>query len=409
MRISSMLGGGVVFVVGLATAGCSSDEGKSEPVARQAAAITPCDLSAPFDAPEPLIPNVASFTSTFGFAPNFDGVTFSADGSYAFLSGPHISGTSYDILKATFSSGSITAIDVVSTLSATGINDRAPFLRASGSQIFFNRINSGYPANDIYSGTLNMDGTWSVSALGSVVNASANLHDQDPYYVETSGRLYFASERGGSTSKDIYYYDGSTATQLTTGSTAVNVAGVDDYRPVVSEDELTLYFGSTRGGIGGDNNGDIFISQRASTSSAWGTPTNLLTLNSSGREFPVALSADQCTLYFATNEDTGLGNTDLYRLYKARRPETTTNPVTLTLRITGTGSVTTSPFNCSHSGPGTGGTGTCTANAAPNSTATVWASSSALWVGSCTSNGGNPSGDGILTWAKNGICDVVVQ
>jgi hypothetical protein len=408
MRIQTMLGGSVGCLFGL-VAGCGSGEATPEHVATQTFAIDPCDLSAPFDAAEALFPDETAFEAEFDFYPDFDGLSFSSDGSYAYLSSPHLSGTSYDIMKATFVSGEVDTLDVISALSTANVNDRAPFLRANGLSLYLHKINGSY--NDIYLATRGSTGSesWSVSLLGSPVNDS--LHDQDPFFVETSGRLYFASERGGGSSKDLYYYNGSTVTQLTTsGSDPVNVSGIDDYRPVLSEDELTLYFASQRTGIGGDNDGDIFISQRANTSAAWGPVTNLVTLNSSGRDFPVALSSDQCTLYFASNEETGAANTDHYRLYKARRHTTTVNPVTLTLKIKGTGSVTTSPFNCSHTGSSDfGGTGTCSANAAPGTVLGVEASSSSLWIGECTGNNGNPSTDAVLTWARNAECYITIQ
>jgi hypothetical protein len=131
--------------------------------------------------------------------------------------------------------------------------------------------------------------------------------------------------------------------------------------------------------FGGDTDGDIWTATRASLSDPFGTPTRLDILNRSGRDFPVAISPDNCTLYIASNQDTGLGSTDHYRLYKAKRMVSTQPNVTLTVQIHGTGSVTTSPFNCSNTGASS-----CTGYTSPDS-------------------------NGLAIWAEGGTCRITIQ
>lgn len=332
--------------------------------------------------------------------------TFSPDGLTAYLTGRNLPTTSYDVLFTEVEASPVPEVDT--NLSQSGINDRAPYLTTDGLRLYFTRTNT---YDDIYVATRsNVLDDFGTPAALSAVNGPSR-HDRDPYYVDAESDLYFSSERDEST-RDLYQWDGaSTVTLLPKGSTTsyVNMTGIDEERPVLSQDGLILYFSSKRNGIGNDTNGDIFMSTRANTGTSFGAPTNLVILNSSGRDFPVALSPDKCTLYFASNEDTGLGGTDEFRLYQATRPTEALPAVTLRIEIKGTGSVTTSPFNCSHTGNDTGGTGTCSANAAPNSTQVVFASSSAIWKGSCTGNNGNPSTDGVLTWANEGVCTIEIQ
>ena len=137
----------------------------------------------------------------------------------------------------------------------------------------------------------------------------------------------------------------------------------EELRPVLSPDGLTLYFGSKRYGIGNDTNGDIWMARRTPTDPPFQQPINLWGMNNTGIDFPVTVSADGCTLYFASNEETGLGDSQNFRLYQATRGTSTPAQVTLRLNILGQGSVTQPPFNC-----GPGNTGTCSASAPPDTT-----------------------------------------
>jgi hypothetical protein len=244
-------------------------------------------------------------------------------------------------------------------------------------------------------------------AFGSAQSISAvnsSVHDQDPFFVWDQQALYFASERPSGANRDLYVSTLSSGVFSTPGILdVVNSSSDEDYRPVLSSDGLTLYFASTRQGIGGDTSGDIWIATRAAIADDFGTPTNLWSLNTSGIDHPVALSADKCTLYLASNRETGGGGTQSFRLYQATRGAEVLEEVTVSLNLVGSGSVTTSPFSC------TNNAGTCSAQGAPDTTVHLWASGSAYWSGSCTGHAGNPSGDGVLVFTNNGVCTVTFQ
>ena len=92
--------------------------------------------------------------------------------------------------------------------------------------------------------------------------------------------------------------------------------------PALSADGLSLYFYSARsGGVGSD---DIWVSQRASLSSPWGTPADLgSTINSTSRDFVPAFSSDGHWMYFGSDRPGGFGpatgtpTADLYESYRA--------------------------------------------------------------------------------------------
>src|SRR5436190_8221431 len=94
-------------------------------------------------------------------------------------------------------------------------------------------------------------------------------------------------------------------------NTADNEAG-----PALSGDGLSLYFyAATRPGFGGN---DIWVSQRATLSAAWGAPVNLgPTINSASSDFVPAFSSDGHWMFFASDRPGGFGLADIYQSYRA--------------------------------------------------------------------------------------------
>ena len=109
-------------------------------------------------------------------------------------------------------------------------------------------------------------------------------------------------------------------------STPVNVGApinsrVADLSPVLSPDELSLYFASDR--LGGQGGRDIWVSRRACSDwedreCAWGEATNLGPLiNSSAFESCVRLSNDGHLLFFCSDRPGGFGLADIYMSRRA--------------------------------------------------------------------------------------------
>jgi hypothetical protein len=85
-----------------------------------------------------------------------------------------------------------------------------------------------------------------------------------------------------------------------------------DRGPAISKDGLSLYFASTRpGGFGGE---DIYVSQRETGDSEWGTPINLgPIINTTANEMVPAFSRDGHLLFFASNRPDGsFGGVDIW-------------------------------------------------------------------------------------------------
>ncbi len=85
----------------------------------------------------------------------------------------------------------------------------------------------------------------------------------------------------------------------------------NEVAPTISPNGLSLYFATNRP-VGGQGGNDLWVSQRATLSSAWGAPQNLgATLNTSSGESAPAFSLDGRTMFFASDR-LGIGGTDIY-------------------------------------------------------------------------------------------------
>jgi len=347
-----------------------------------------CDPNAPFDPPQPAFTGTAIANS----------VAFSRDGRTAYVASRTASGAPHAIRVASRASvndpfGPLTAAPALNN----GNDDRGLSLADDGLSLYLAPINPGNGAYDLAMATrATTSSQFGAPQLLTTLNSFGVQH-LDPFFRSTGSELYFAAE--GSSGERKLYVSGLVAGAFTSPvGLSVNLLGVEDYRPVLSRDGLTLYFASSRPGIGNDTQGDVWMAKRPSVDQPFGSVTNLYGLNSSYVEYPVALTDGDCTLYFASAEETG--NPEDVRLYRATRGSSTPAAVTTTLQIIGSGSVDTPPFQCPT---------TCAAEGAPDSTMTVVASGPAFWSGSCTGNNGNPSSDGILVFTNGGVCTVNFQ
>ena len=94
----------------------------------------------------------------------------------------------------------------------------------------------------------------------------------------------------------------------------VNSASMD-YGPALSGDGSSLFFASDRQGPVG--NTDIWVTERATPTAAWGAPVRLgATINTSATEGVPSLSTDGHWIFFASNRAGGFGGDDLYQSYR---------------------------------------------------------------------------------------------
>jgi len=105
------------------------------------------------------------------------------------------------------------------------------------------------------------------------------------------------------------------AQQFTAWFTPQNLGPVinsafSESHPAISKDGLSLYFTSTRPGVGGD---DIWVAQRDTLDSPWGEPQNLGALiNTSFNDRVPAFSPDGHRMYFGSTRPGGCGGLDIW-------------------------------------------------------------------------------------------------
>ncbi len=156
-------------------------------------------------------------------------------------------------------------------------------------------------------------GAWSIPIPIAELNSVSN--EEHPGISTDGLSLWFASDRtGGLGSYDVYV-----ATRLDRNSgtlwsapvlaTALNGSGNDE-APQVDANGLVMVMA-----VGPNNQEDLYVSTRATTTASWPAPTPIAELNAgSTSETGPILSSDLLTIYFSTNRN---GSSD--ELYVATR------------------------------------------------------------------------------------------
>jgi hypothetical protein len=329
-----------------------------------------------------------------------DGLTLSPDGLSAYVSvgATNVPGDIYAATRPNTTSTFTLASSPLGNVYSPA-DERGPRLSRDGLRLYFSTTNRpGSQADLVVSSRPDLSALFGSPQPLPAVNDAASF-DLQPSFGQWEQVLYFASQRPGS--HDIYYStvdgNGFSPAQLLT---SVNSTNSEDSHPVSSPDGLRIYFRSKRVGPDGDSDGSIYMAERSSTTASFGTPTFLTVLNTSGNEFPVALSPDECSLFIGSNRHTGMGGVDVMRLYEVKRA-TPPSQVTMTMTVTGngTGSVG-APFNCSMGQ-------TCSVTQPYGTQLVVWASRSTNWIGGCAANGApGLSTDGVVSFTIEPSCTV---
>src|SRR5690242_320534 len=93
----------------------------------------------------------------------------------------------------------------------------------------------------------------------------------------------------------------------------VNTASLDA-GPAIAKEGLSLYFSSDR--MGGFGSQDIWVAQRPTVDSPWGTPQNLSSINTAALEQVPALSRDEHWLFFNSDRAGGCGGVDIWASFR---------------------------------------------------------------------------------------------
>jgi hypothetical protein len=148
-------------------------------------------------------------------------------------------------------------------------------------------------------------------ALVAKINSAVASFDMQPYVTPDGGALYFASTRNGGAGVDLFrsprLADGYGPPEPMTSINSVT----HDNSPVVTADELTIYFASLRS-AGSRGEWDVFVAHRDRRDEPFRAAAPLAGVNTTGTEFPTWISPDGCELYLTRRAD-------LRAIYVSRR------------------------------------------------------------------------------------------
>ena len=271
----------------------------SDALVRPEVEAGPCNLSAPFQAPVPLSSlDTPAFAAPARLLPDeltvfFERVDVDAgDDLYVATRG---------MLLGKFGAPSpITELDML------GADQGDPTTSPDALDVVFasNRA-GGLGANDIWQATRDAS-TSPFGTISPTPNINSTQDDVHTYYVP--GALYFASNR--TSAYHIYR-----AAQLSGGfASPISIPELSsqavDWGPVVTTDELRIYFSSTRADSG---TFDVYTSTRMTSSQPWTAPTLVTELAGFGNTIPSWISPDGCRLYLSSDHS---GNEDMYMASK---------------------------------------------------------------------------------------------
>jgi hypothetical protein len=141
---------------------------------------------------------------------------------------------------------------------------------------------------------------------------NGNYDEFRPSITADGNEMFFLSEKGSNVLRAFHSLKSGGSFQAPTEVTELNADG-EGSSIAISNDGLTVYFGSTRTG---STNGtsDIWTARRDTRTASFANVTRVSELSTDGEELPSYISTDGCRLYFGTNR-TGGGD-----IYVAARP-----------------------------------------------------------------------------------------
>jgi WD40 repeat protein len=269
-----------------------------------------CDVDAMFGDPVE-VPGLGPSTV---LAKSVGGMRLSSDYQTAYFeatNGPDNVGYGYDDLYTASRDSPTSAFAYVALMVGSGINTQAdqfdPTVSGDGLTLVFA---SGKPAGDpvhLYYGVRALRSE-PFTGMGPMidVNDLSATYDESPFLREDGLALYFASSRVAANNMDVYRSERQAT--IDSGSPAfgspVPVLHINttfsELAPVVTPDDLVIYFASDRTGTNAQGQHHIWMASRNSTNDPFSQPINVSELNSSATELPTFVTRDRCVLYFAS-------------------------------------------------------------------------------------------------------------
>jgi Tol biopolymer transport system component len=247
-----------------------------------------CNPNAPFQTPVPLATlNTASSDEGGWLSP--DELTIYFDSTRSGSLGL------YDVFMATRDTRDAAFSNV---MPVTGVNDpghqRGPIVTADGLTMY--ALIGTAPDYNIGRAT-RASTAEAFSALAAIAALDTTSNDEPTSMVPDGSVLYFDSNRSGTYKMyRVTRKDGKFGVPLPVSGVDINDTH-NDSAPIISADELTLFFSSDRPGGVGSN--DVWMATRSTTADGFGAPVNLQVVNTPGLDGATWISPDGCVLYLS--------------------------------------------------------------------------------------------------------------
>jgi hypothetical protein len=277
-------------------------------------ASSACDPRAPFTTIEPM-DGLNSSGDEVGLALTDRGLTAyvvtaeSVDGSY---------GRSIGVAKRASTSSSWGPVAKIPSLSSPGYVFDNPSLPADGRTLYLEATGPNSP--DVIALPRNALGELDFASIRLVAGLSTMGAWEFDSYVTRDGRsVYFGSDRTGTSL--VYRATLGPSGEATRVDALLGFAkNGTEASPVPFVDGTAIYFSRQLERVGGGKQAEIYASLRDPMSLEFGDGTPVSELAAPGTDYPVDISDDGCTLYFASDSrKPSLGKTDLYVAKRSRR------------------------------------------------------------------------------------------
>lgn len=207
----------------------------------------------------------------------------------------------------------------VAELNSVG-RDHTPTTTGDGLEIIYssNREPGGLGTDDAWMATRPDVGSPWGAPVNLPVLSSAN-RDMGFSVTPDGLCLYFTSNRPDEGDFDLYV--STRSSRNSPWIDPIPVAGLntpfDDKFPSVTADNRTLYFASNRPGSVLDDDGneslDLWVAMRPDENSPWTVVENLFEINTKYSEYLMSIADDESELFFVSDRPGTLGGFDLYR------------------------------------------------------------------------------------------------
>lgn len=275
-------------------AGTSQDGGAPDGTTRQR-----CSPDAPFGAP----------TALGGLgAYSVEAVRFGTNRSLVYLSlcPPNGDKRGCDMYQGTITTTPDTYGSLVpmSTVNVSNAYDSYPTVTGSAKHLLFGSDRSG--AVKIFLASASAGGVFEKPAALPIPFAASN----EPYLLADGRTFYFAATASMAPPRwGLYRAEGAAPTfgaPSALPGPQVNQASSNQFAPVVTEDELEVFFASSRP-PGNDDNFDLWVARRSTKTEPFGPAQRLDSLNGGQNDFPTSISPDACELYYIRKSVAGVG------------------------------------------------------------------------------------------------------